>query len=406
MPTDTLAPRMRRVRPSPTAEISDKTRALAAAGHSVINLGEGELDFDTPAHVKDAGIDAIRRGETKYTAVAGTAALKAAIRKKFHHENGLHYEAGEIIAGAGAKQLIFNALLATVAPGHEVIIAAPYWVSYPDMVALAEGDVRIVSSRETEGWKLQPAALEAAITARTRWVILNSPNNPTGALYSRSELKALTDVLLRHPHVLVLADDIYEHTRYASTFVTPADVEPRLKSRTLTVNGVSKAYSMTGWRIGYAGGPAWLIAAMQTLQSQSTSNPSSISQAAAIAALEGGTGFMKDWLALLAERRDLLLATIERTPGLACAAPEGAFYAFVNCEGMIGRRTPAGGTIRSDFDFATYILEEANVAVIHGAAFGASPYIRIAYAVDLAVLRDACARIEHACAKLTTAVAA
>ena len=199
MPTDTLAPRMRRVRPSPTAEISDKTRALAAAGHSVINLGEGELDFDTPAHVKDAGIDAIRRGETKYTAVAGTAALKAAIRKKFHHENGLHYEAGEIIAGAGAKQLIFNALLATVAPGHEVIIAAPYWVSYPDMVALAEGDVRIVSSRETEGWKLQPAALEAAITARTRWVILNSPNNPTGALYSRSELKALTDVLLRHP---------------------------------------------------------------------------------------------------------------------------------------------------------------------------------------------------------------
>lgn len=400
----TLAARMSRVRPSPTAAISDKVRTLEAAGHAVINLGEGELDFDTPSHIKEAGIEAIRRGETKYTAVSGTAALKTAIAEKFRRENGLSFGPSELIAGSGAKQLIFNALLATVGQGDEVIVPAPYWVSYPDMVALAEGKPRIVACQEADGWKLRPDALAAAITDKTRWLILNSPNNPTGAVYSRNELKALADILLRHEHVLVMADDIYEHVRYASSqvpaFATIAEVESRLRDRTLTVNGVSKGYSMTGWRLGYAGGPASLIAAMQTLQSQSTSNASSISQAAAIGALNGGIGFMADWLKLLAQRRDTVLETIARIPGLRCSAPQGAFYLFVNCEGMLGSTTSTGKPIRNDFDFANYLLEEAHVGVVHGAAFGASPYVRIAYAVDLTILREACTRIERACAKL------
>jgi len=396
----TLAQRMRRVRPSPTAEISDKVRALMAAGHSVINLGEGELDFPTPAHIAQAGIDAINAGETKYTAVAGSARLKQAIIDKFSRENGLDYSAGEVIAGAGAKQLIFNALMATLNAGDEVIVPAPYWVSYPDMVSLAEGETRIVQCHEADGWKLQPQALEAAITPRTRWVLLNSPNNPTGAVYSEDEIRALTDVLLRHEHVLVLADDIYEHTRFGQPFFTAAQVEPLLLPRTLTVNGLSKAFSMTGWRIGYAGGPKWLIDALQVLQSQSTSNPSSISQAAAIAALDGGTAFIDDWIGRLAERRDRVLASLRRIAGLECAMPEGAFYLFVNCQGMYGKQTPDGKLIADDFDFASYLLEAAKVGTVHGSAFGAPGYLRIAYAVDDKALDDACQRLEQACAQL------
>jgi aspartate aminotransferase len=399
--TPLLAQRMSRVRPSPTAEISDKVRALTAAGHSVINLGEGELDFPTPAHIAQAGIDAINAGDTKYTAVPGTARLKQAIIDKFSRENGLRYQPSEVIAGAGAKQLIFNALMATVNPGDEVIIAAPYWVSYPDMVSLAEGETRIVQCLESDGWKLQPAALEAAITERTRWVLLNSPNNPTGAVYSEAEIKALTDVLLRHEQVLILADDIYEHTRFGRPFYTPAQVEPRLLPRTLTVNGLSKAFSMTGWRIGYAGGPKWLVDALQVLQSQSTSNPSSISQAAAIAALDGGTQFIEGWIDRLATRRDRVLTSVKRIAGLTCAMPEGAFYLFVNCQGMYGRQTPDGKTIATDLDFASYLLDAAKVGTVHGSAFGAPGYLRIAYAVDDGVLDDACQRIEAACDQLT-----
>lgn len=396
-----LAQRMRRVRPSPTAEISDKVRALTAAGHSVINLGEGELDFPTPAHIAQAGIDAINAGETKYTAVPGTAQLKQAIIDKFRRENGLTYSAAQVIAGAGAKQLIFNALMATLNAGDEVIIPAPYWVSYPDMVALAEGESKFVQCHEADGWKLQPQSLEAAITPRTRWVLLNSPNNPTGAVYSEAEIKALTDVLLRHEHVLILADDIYEHTRFGQPFFTPAQVEPRLLPRTLTVNGLSKAFSMTGWRIGYAGGPQWLIDALQVLQSQSTSNASSISQAAAIAALEGGTTFIDGWIDRLAVRRDRVLASIQRIAGLECAMPEGAFYLFVNCQGMYGKQTPEGSTLTNDFDFASYLLEAAKVGTVHGSAFGAPGYLRIAYAVDDKILDDACQRIEQVCAQLS-----
>lgn len=396
-----LAQRMRRVRPSPTAEISDKVRALTAAGHSVINLGEGELDFPTPAHIAQAGIDAIKAGETKYTAVPGTARLKQSIIDKFKRENGLSYNASQVIAGAGAKQLIFNALMATLNPGDEVIVAAPYWVSYPDMVSLAEGECKIVQCHEVDGWKLQPEVLEAAITPRTRWVLLNSPNNPTGAVYSEAEIRSLTQVLLRHEHVLVLADDIYEHTRFGQPFFTPAQVEPLLLPRTLTVNGLSKAFSMTGWRIGYAAGPTWLIDALQVLQSQSTSNASSISQAAAIAALDGSTGFIDEWINRLAARRDRVLASVGRIAGLECAMPEGAFYLFVNCQGMYGKQTPDGALISNDFEFASYLLDAAKVGTVHGSAFGAPGYVRIAYAVDDEVLDDACQRLEQVCAQLS-----
>ncbi|KAF1020003.1 MAG: Aspartate aminotransferase [Paracidovorax wautersii] len=400
MSTPPLAQRMRQTRPSPTAEISVKVRALSAQGHAVINLGEGELDFPTPPHIAQAGIAAIQAGDTKYTAVPGTPALKQAIVTKFRRDNALAYLPAEVIAGAGAKQLIFNALLATLDAGDEVIIPAPYWVSYPDMVALAEGVPRIVACTEQDGWKLRPEVLEAAITPRTRWVILNSPNNPTGAVYSARELRALMQVLLRHPQVLVMADDIYEHTRYVPDFATPAALEPALKARTLTVNGVSKAYSMTGWRIGYAGGPQWLIDAMQVLQSQSTSNASSISQAAAVAALEGDTDFIQPWLRMLAERRDRVLQTLSRIDGLHSAVPEGAFYVFANCTGLIGRATPQGHRLESDLDVANYLLDSAHVGTVHGSAFGAPGYLRIAYAVDPAVLDEACHRIEQACAAL------
>lgn len=401
MSAEFLAPRLRRVRPSPTAAISDQVRALSAAGTDVINLGEGELDFDTPAHIKQAGIDAIVQGDTKYTAVAGTAALKHAIMTKFNRENRISYRPDEVIAGSGAKQLIFNALLATVSSGDQVIIPAPYWVSYPDMVALAEGEPRIVHCLESDGWKLQPEVLAAAITPKTRWVILNSPNNPTGAVYSADELHALAAVLLEHPQVLVMADDIYEQICFVpGIFATLAEVEPRLKERILTVNGVSKGYSMTGWRLGYAGGPAWLISAMQILQSQSTSNPSSISQAATVAALEQGNAFIADWIDILTHRRTLIMNCVNAIDGLSAETPPGAFYVFANCQGMSGKTTPSGDILRTDEDFAAYLLKSGHVATLQGSAFGAPGYLRIAYAIDDNRLQEACERITSACREL------
>lgn len=401
MSAEFLAPRLRRVRPSPTAAISDQVRALSAAGTDVINLGEGELDFDTPAHIKQAGIDAIVQGDTKYTAVAGTAALKHAIMTKFNRENRISYRPDEVIAGSGAKQLIFNALLATVSSGDQVIIPAPYWVSYPDMVALAEGEPRIVHCLESDGWKLQPEVLAAAITPKTRWVILNSPNNPTGAVYSADELHALAAVLLEHPQVLVMADDIYEQICFVpGIFATLAEVEPRLKERILTVNGVSKGYSMTGWRLGYAGGPAWLISAMQILQSQSTSNPSSISQAATVAALEQGNAFIAEWIDILTHRRALIMNCVNGIDGLSAETPPGAFYVFANCQGMSGKTTPSGDILKTDEDFAAYLLKSGHVATLQGSAFGTPGYLRIAYAIDDNRLQEACERITRACREL------
>ncbi|CRM90926.1 Aspartate aminotransferase [Pseudomonas sp. 22 E 5] len=401
MKPNRLAPRMALVRSSPTAEISNKVRALEEQGKDVINLGEGELAFDTPDHIKQAGIAAIQQGQTKYTAVEGTAELLRAVVEKFETENGIRYSTAEVIAGAGAKQLIFNAFLATISSGDEVLITAPYWVSYPDIVALAEGSVRILPCNAAGGWKINPEALEAAISPNTRWLVLNSPNNPSGAVYSETELRALADVLIKHPHVLVMADDIYEHVRYEGAFYTPAQIEPRLRDRTLTINGLSKGYSMTGWRLGFAGGPAWLISAMQVLQSQSTSNPSSISQAAAVAALRGNKDFLAGWIEELGRARELLLRTIERSPGLICEAAEGAFYAFVNCEGVVGAKASDGRVLQNDLDFANYLLEVAHVGVMHGEAFGVPNHIRIAYGVDQAKLQEACLRIEKACKELS-----
>ena len=395
-----LAPRMSNMRPSATAAVSDRARTLAESGRSIINLGEGELDFDTPDHIKEFAIQAIRNGETKYTAVAGTKAIKQAIINKFRAENGLSFTAAEVIAGTGAKQLIFNALLATVSAGDEVIVPAPYWVSYPDMVGLTGGAARIVVCEENYGWKLRPEILEAAITPATKWLLLNSPGNPSGAIYQREELNALAEILLRHERVMILSDDIYEHIRFEGVFHTLAAVEPRLKDRILTVNGVSKSYSMTGWRIGYAGGPAWLINAMQTLQSQSTSNPSSISQAAAVGALCGGKEFLLDWVSLLRERRDMGVRILEHAPGLRCLVPEGAFYLFVSCSGLVGKRAQNGAMINSDIDFAAYLLDEAGVAVVPGSAFGIPFYFRVAFGVDTRQLKLACQRIVEACAKL------
>lgn len=395
------ARRMQRVRPSPTATISDQVRALEAAGKAVINLGEGELDFATPASISYAGIEAIVQQQTKYTAVAGTAALKAAIAGKFARDNHLQFAPDEIIAGSGAKQLIFNALLATVDVGQQVIIPAPYWVSYPDMVTLAEGEPVIVPCDEQHGWKLQPAQLAAALTPETRWVILNSPGNPTGAIYSAQELRALADVLSDHPQVLIMADDIYEPLRYDQTpFATFAEVAPQLAQRTLTINGVSKSHAMTGWRLGYAAGPRWLIAAMQVLQSQSTSNASSIAQAAAVAALNQPADFLVGWLEKLDQRRQQVLAMVADVDGLSASAPQGAFYVFANCQGLIGRQTPDGETIADDIALASWLLAEAQVAVLHGSAFGTPGYLRIAYAVEDALLVTACQRLTAACRQL------
>ncbi|WP_345831035.1 pyridoxal phosphate-dependent aminotransferase (plasmid) [Pantoea sp. BRR-3P] len=402
MNSQQLARRMQRVRPSPTATISDQVRALEAAGNAVINLGEGELDFATPANISYAGIAAIVQQQTKYTAVSGTSELKQAIANKFARDNQLSFNPQEIIAGSGAKQLIFNALLATLDAGQEVIIPAPYWVSYPDMVTLAEGEPVIVPCHEQQGWKLQPQDLAAALTPATRWVILNSPGNPTGAVYSAQELQALANVLSGHPQVLIMADDIYEPLRYDNTpFSTFAQVAPQLADHTLTINGVSKSHAMTGWRLGYAAGPAWLINAMQILQSQSTSNPSSISQAAAVVALQQPATFLAEWIAVLDRRRQQVLETIAASNGLSASAPQGAFYIFANCTALIGRSTPQGEVLANDKAVASWLLQDAQVALLHGSAFGTPGYLRIAYAVEDGLLREACQRLKASLSKLS-----
>jgi aspartate aminotransferase len=390
--SDTLA----RVKPSATIAVTNRAAELKRAGHDVIGLGAGEPDFDTPDNIKDAAIKAIRDGKTKYTAVDGIPELKEAIAEKFARENRLTYTPAEISVGTGGKQVLYNALMATLNPGDEVVIPAPYWVSYPDMVLLAGGTPVAADGVAEDGFKLRPDALEAAITPRTKWLILNSPSNPTGAAYTNAELKALTDVLLRHPHVWVMTDDMYEHLVYDDfVFHTVAEVEPALKSRTLTVNGVSKAYAMTGWRIGYAGGPAELIKAMAKIQSQSTSNPNTIAQWAAVEALTGPQDFIPANNALFKDRRDLVVGMLNQTRGITCASPEGAFYVYPSCAGLIGRKAPSGKVIENDTDFVSELLDAEGVAVVQGSAFGMGPYFRISYATDTEALEDACRRIRR-----------
>ncbi len=390
-----------RVKPSPTIAVTNKARELKAAGKDVIGLGAGEPDFDTPDNIKQAAIDAINRGETKYTAVDGTPELKRAICAKFKRENGLDYEPAQINVGTGGKQVLYNALLATLNPGDEVIIPAPYWVSYPDIVLLGGGEPVAVETHIEDGFKLTSEALADAITPKTKWLIFNSPSNPTGAAYTRDEIKALTDVLLDHAQVWVLTDDMYEHLTYDGfVFTTPAQVEPKLYERTLTMNGVSKAYAMTGWRIGYAGGPEKLIAAMRKIQSQSTSNPSSISQWAAVEALEGPQEFIAARAGVFKARRDLVVAMLNQAKGIDCPTPEGAFYVYPSCKACMGKTTPKGTKLESDEDFATALLEEEGVAVVHGAAFGLSPFFRISYATSNELLEEACRRIQRFCAAL------
>ncbi len=396
-----LADSLARIKPSATIAVTDKARALKAAGMDVIGLGAGEPDFDTPENIKEAAIRAIRDGKTKYTAIDGIPELKQAIVDKFRRENGIDYAVEEISVGTGGKQVLFNALMATLNPGDEVIVPAPFWVSYPEIVALAGATPVIVKTTMEGGFKLTPSALEAAITPKTKWVILNSPSNPTGAGYSQADIKGLTDVLMRHPHVWVLTDDMYEHIAYDGfEFATPVQVEPALKARTLTLNGVSKAYAMTGWRIGFAGGPAMLIKAMAKLQSQSTTNPSSISQWAAVEALNGPQDFIRKNAEVFRERRDLVVAMLNQAKGLHCPRPEGAFYVFPSCAGTLGLTSPKGKKIATDEDFVTALLEEEGVAVVHGSAFGLSPFFRISYATGLKTLEEACSRIQRFCAGL------
>lgn len=396
-----LAASLARVKPSPTIAVTTKAAELKAAGRDVIGLGAGEPDFDTPDNIKQAAIAAIQAGKTKYTAVDGTPELKKAIAAKFLRENGLKYEPNQVTVGTGGKQVLYNALLATLDPGDEVIIPAPYWVSYPDMVLLCGGTPVPVICPAEQGFKLQPADLEAAITPKTKWLILNSPSNPTGAAYSFAEMKALTDVLLRHPQVHVLTDDMYEHLVYDGfQFVTPAQVEPKLYDRTLTLNGVSKAYCMTGWRIGYAAGRPDLIKAIAKVQSQSTSNPSSISQAAAVEALNGPQDFIPRHNEVFKQRRDLIVSMLNQSAGLSCHRPEGAFYVFPSCAGTIGKKTPDGKVIETDEDFVTYLLESEGVAVVQGSAFGLAPFFRISYATATEALQEAGIRIQRACAAL------
>ena len=396
--SDTLS----RVKPSPTIAVTNKAAELKAAGEDVIGLGAGEPDFDTPQNIKDAAIAAIQAGKTKYTAVDGIPELKQAICAKFKRENGLDYTPAQVSVGTGGKQILYNALMATLNPGDEVVIPAPYWVSYPDMVLLAGGTPVVAEAQLQTGYKLTPEQLEAAITPRTKWLIFNSPSNPTGAGYSRAELKGLTDVLMRHPHVWVMTDDMYEHLAYDDfEFCTPAEVEPALYDRTLTVNGVSKAYAMTGWRIGYAAGPEKLIAAMRKVQSQSTSNPCSVSQWAAVEALNGTQDFLAPNNEIFKRRRDLVVTMLNEIEGMTCPVPEGAFYVYPSIGGLIGKTSAKGTKIDSDEAFATALLEETGVAVVFGAAFGLSPNFRISYATSDEALKEACLRIQRFCAGLT-----
>ncbi len=397
-----IADRLSNIKPSPTIAVTTKAKELKAAGKDVIGLGAGEPDFDTPEHIKQAAKTAMDNGDTKYTAVDGTPALKKAICDKFKRENGLTYAPEQVNVGTGGKQVLYNAFMATVNPGDEVVIPAPYWVSYPDIVALAEGVSVFVEGREEHGFKLQPEDLRAAITPKTKWVLLNSPSNPTGGAYSHAEMKALTDVLLDFPEIYVMTDDMYEHIVYDSfEFVTPAQVEPKLYDRTLTVNGVSKAFAMTGWRIGYAAGPVALIKAMAKLQSQSTSNPSSISQAAAVAALTGPTDFLQERGDAFKRRRDYVVDRLNAIDGITCIRPEGAFYVFPSCKNLMGKKTPQGKVLENDQDVVSYFLEIALVAVVQGSAFGAEGYFRISYATSDEALANALDRIEKAVADLT-----
>ena len=390
-----------RVKPSATLAVTAKARELKRAGRDVIGLGAGEPDFDTPDNIKQAAIAAIQRGDTKYTDVDGTPELKAAIVAKFARENGLTYETSQIHVAPGGKAVLYNALVATLSPGDEVIVPAPYWVSYPDMVLLAGGEPVEIVGEAADGFKLKPEVLEAAITPRTKWLILNSPSNPTGAAYTRAELESLAEVLRRHPHVWVMTDDMYEHLVYGGfDYTTIAQVAPDLYERTLTVNGVSKAYAMTGWRIGYAGGPKPLIDLMRKVAGQTTSNPSSISQAAAVEALNGPQDFMAVRRAAFETRRDLVVSMLNQASGITCATPEGAFYVYPSAEGVMGKTTETGVVIDSDEIFARELLEAEGVAVVHGAAFGLSPFFRISYATSEDVLEEACKRIQRFCAGL------
>ena len=396
-----VADRLSVIQPSPTVAMNSKAMEMAAAGEDVIGLAVGEPDFDTPDNVKEAGIDAIRKGDTKYTAPDGRPELKSAICRKLKRENGLDYVNAQITIGNGGKHVLYNALMASVNPGDEVIIPAPYWTSYPDMVMLAEGTPVAIACPVENGFKLNAADLEAAITPKTKWLILNSPSNPSGAAYTWDEMKAITDVLVKHPHVWVMTDDMYEHIVYDDfEFCTPAQVEPSLYERTLTVNGVSKAYAMTGWRIGYAAGPKELIDAIRKVQSQSTTNPSSISQTAAVEALDGAQGYRAGWIEAFRNRRDLVVGMVNQANGLTCNTPEGAFYVYPSCAGTIGKTTPEGKVIENDDDFAFYLLEAEKVVVVPGSAFGLSPYFRISYATSEENLEEAGRRIQRACAAL------
>ncbi|GAA6189194.1 pyridoxal phosphate-dependent aminotransferase [Litorivita sp. NS0012-18] len=397
-----LSKSLERVKPSPTIAVTTMAAELKAAGRDVIGLGAGEPDFDTPQNIKDAGIAAITAGKTKYTAPDGIPELKQAICDKLKRDNGLEYVPAQVSVGTGGKQILYNALMATLNAGDEVVIPAPYWVSYPDMVLLAGGEpVAVEASLETN-FKITPQQLEAAITPKTKWFIFNSPSNPTGAGYTRDELKGLTDVLLRHPHVWVMTDDMYEHLVYDDyEFCTPAQVEPKLYDRTLTCNGVSKAYAMTGWRIGYAAGPKELIGAMRKIQSQSTSNPCTISQWAAIEALNGPQDFIATNNEMFKRRRDLVVSMLSAIDGVTCPVPEGAFYVYPSIAGLIGKTSKGGTVIADDEAFAKALLEETGVAVVFGAAFGLSPCFRVSYATSDANLTEACTRIQDFCAALT-----
>jgi aspartate aminotransferase len=396
-----VASRLDRIAPSPTMAVTARARELKAAGENVIGLGAGEPDFDTPEHIKDAAAKAMKDGYTKYTDVPGSIELRTAICDKFERENGLKYTPDQVQVACGGKQNIYNAMMASLNPGDEVIIPAPYWVSYPDIVLLAEGTPVILPCSAENRFKMQPDDLEAAITPKTKWLMLNSPSNPTGAAYTSDELKALTNVLLRNPHVWVMTDDIYEHIVYDGfEFATPAQVEPGIQDRTLTLNGLSKAFSMTGWRVGYAAGPKELIGAMNKVQSQSTSHTSSISQAASIAALNGPLDFLEERNAVFKERRDMVVSMLDQATGIDCLTPEGAFYVYPKCEGMIGKKTPDGDILNTDGEVATYLLESEGVAVVFGEAFGLTPFFRISYATGTDLLKDACQRIQRACSAL------
>jgi aspartate aminotransferase len=394
-----LADALSRVNPSATIAVSQKARELKAKGRDVISLGAGEPDFDTPDNIKKAAIDAINRGETKYTPVSGIPELREAIAKKYKRENNLDYTASQVIVGTGGKQILFNALMATLNPGDEVVIPAPYWVSYPEMVAICGGTPVFVPTTLDNKFKLQAADLDKAITPKTKWLIFNSPSNPSGAAYTRDELKAITDVLMKHPHVWVLTDDMYEHLTFDGfKFTTPAEVEPGLYNRTLTMNGVSKAYAMTGWRIGYAAGPIELIKAMDMIQGQQTSGTNSIAQWAAVEALNGPQDFIEQNKAIFQGRRDLVVSMLNQATGIKCPVPEGAFYVYPSVAGLIGKTAPSGKVIETDEDFVSELLESEGVAVVHGSAFGLGPNFRISYATSEKQLEDACSRIQRFCA--------